>query len=95
MKVTRDGFLWLRVYERLDLRCSATLPWNIAEYKGSRIKGPVCKDETVGKTREVGKMGERELVFVVGVNDNDNDTLRKSPTSVNEGSALQARVLGS
>ena len=36
-------------------------------FKGSRIIGPVCKGETVGKVREMAEMGERELVLVVSV----------------------------
>ena len=34
---------------------------------GRRIIGLVCKGETVGKTREMDEMGERELVLVVSV----------------------------
>ena len=34
---------------------------------GLRVIGLVCEGETVGKTREVDEMGERELVLVVSV----------------------------
>ena len=34
---------------------------------GRRIIDLVCAGGTVGKTREVNEMGERELVFVVSV----------------------------